>query len=151
MLKEEFLQQLLSALYDREELNVYDYVTACFTTESNEFANTKSWCDQLVRDKLAVYSDPLHTVLNVTNFGKFWMLKGGYESFLEAGHHIKDHSKEKVDPAVKPHQKEKDQLLEARLKLTHYRLAGFWLTLVISSMGFFLSLYNLYLIMQDRK
>ncbi len=151
MLKEEFLQQLLGALYDKEELNVYDYATTFFTTQSNEFANTKSWCDQLVRDKLAVYSDTLHTVLNITNFGKFWMIKGGYECYLEAGHHIKDHPKEKADPVAKPHQKEKDQLLEARLKLTNYRLTGFWLTLVISSMGFFLSLYNLYLIMQGRK
>ena len=151
MLKEEFLQQLLSALYDDEELNVYDYATACFTTQNSEFANTKSWCDQLVRDKLAVYSDTLHTVLNITNFGKFWTIKGGYESFLAAGHHIKDYTKEKDDPLVKSHQKEKDQLLEARLKLTNYRLTGFWLTLVISSLGFFLSLYNLYLIMQGRK
>jgi hypothetical protein len=47
--------------------------------------------------------------------------------------------------------KEKEELIEARLKLTHYRLVGFWLTIVISSLGFLLSLYNLYLIMQGKK
>ncbi len=151
MLKEEFLQQLLAALYDQEELNVYDYATSCFSTQSNEFSSTKTWCDQLVRDKLAIYADPVHSLLNITNFGKFWMTKGGYQSFLETAHCTKDHPREKPDLIAKPHQKEKEQLLEARLKLIHYRLTGFWLTLVISSLGFFLSLYNLYLIMQGRK
>jgi hypothetical protein len=43
----------------------------------------------------------------------------------------------------------KDELIEARLKLTHYRLWGFWLSLVISLIGFVLSLFNLYLILSN--
>ncbi|QGW26766.1 MULTISPECIES: hypothetical protein [Phnomibacter] len=93
----------------------------------------------MVRDKLASYCDPEHTVLNITNYGKFWILRGGYTSFLSDQHVLKE----------KPPANEKDQqkveLLEARLKLTHYRLVGFWITLVISLVGFLLSVINLYL------
>jgi hypothetical protein len=44
-------------------------------------------------------------------------------------------------------QHSKEELIEARLRLTHYRLWGFWLSLVISLIGFVLSLFNLYLIL----
>ena len=151
MLKEEFLQQLLKALYEKDQLNVYDHTATFFTTQSDEFANTKSWADQLVRDKLAVYADPEHTSLQLTNFGKYWVMKGGYESFLKEGHSTKDHHKDNDDHNEKLLRKEKEELIEARLKLTHYRLVGFWLALVISSIGFLLSLYNLYLIMKGKK
>ncbi len=151
MLKEEYLHQLLNALYDKGSLNVYDHSAVTFTPGSEEFANTKSWADQLVRDKLAVYTDPEHTILQLTNFGKYWMIKGGYEGFLQEGQSIKGHQKDKEEHAAKLIHKEKEELIEARLRLTHYRLVGFWLTLVISSIGFLLSLYNLYLILQGRK
>ena len=151
MLKEEFLQQLITALYDKGQLNVYDHAATLFTTSGDEFANTKTWTDQLVRDKLAAYTDPEHTTLQLTNFGRYWILKGGYESFLKEGHTTRDHHKENDDHKDKLLRKEKEELIEARLKLTHYRLVGFWLTIVISSLGFLLSLYNLYLIMQGKK
>ena len=105
----------------------------------------------MVRDKLAVYADPEHTSLQLTNFGKYWVMKGGYESFLKEGHSTKDHHKDNDDHNEKLLRKEKEELIEARLKLTHYRLVGFWLALVISSIGFLLSLYNLYLIMKGKK
>jgi hypothetical protein len=149
MLKEEYLQQLLNTLYDKESLNVYDYTATTFTPRSIEFENTKSWSDQLVRDKLAAYADPEHTVLQLTNLGRYWILKGGYESFLAEGESKKDHHKNKEESKLL--RKEKEELLEARLRLTNYRLAGFWLTLVISIIGFLLSLYNLYLILNGRK
>jgi hypothetical protein len=151
MLKEEFLQLLLTALYDKGQLNVYDHAADLFATSGDEFANTKTWTDQLVRDKLAAYTDPEHTTLQLTNFGRYWILKGGYESFLKEGHTTRDHHKENDDHKDKMLRKEKEELIEARLKLTHYRLVGFWLTIVISSLGFLLSLYNLYLIMQGKK
>jgi len=151
MLKEEYLQQLLKALYEKDQLNVYDHIAAVFTTQSDEFTNTKSWADQLVRDKLAAYADPEHTCLQLTNFGKYWIVKGGYESFLKEGHSTKDHHKDDDGHKEQMLKKEKEELIEARLKLIHYRLVGFWLTLVISSIGFLLSLYNLYLIMKGRK
>ncbi|MGZ8557444.1 MAG: hypothetical protein ACXWWC_03885 [Chitinophagaceae bacterium] len=151
MFKEEYLQHLLKALYDKGSLNIYDHNAAVFTTLSDEFANTKSWADQLARDKLAAYSDPEHTVMQLTNFGKYWMIKGGYESFLKEGQSTKDHHKINDDPKVNLLRKEKEELIEARLKLTHYRLTGFWLTIVISSLGFLLSLYNLYMFMKGKK
>jgi hypothetical protein len=151
MLKEEYLQQLLNALYEKDQLNVYDHTATVFTTQSDEFIHTKLWADQLVRDKLAAYADPEHTCLQLTNFGKYWVMKGGYESFLKEGHSTKDHHKDNDDHKVQMLKKEKEELIEARLKLTHYRLVGFWLTLVISSIGFLLSLYNLYLIMKGKK
>ena len=155
MFKEEFLQELLKSLYEENTLAVYDYAASTFTIPSEEFANTKFWADQLVRDKLAAYTDTEHTQLQITNFGKFWMMKGGYESFLKYGESTKKpHKDDKNDtdnPKINLIRKEKEELIEARLKLTHYRLVGFWLALVISSIGFILSLYNLYLIMQGRK
>ncbi|MGZ5221404.1 MAG: hypothetical protein ACXWC7_15050 [Chitinophagaceae bacterium] len=151
MLKEEYLQQLLSTLYEKGSLDVYDYTAGVFKTESEEFANTKSWSDQLVRDKLATYADAEHTILNLTNHGKYWILKGGYESFLKDGQSTKDHHKDKEDEKEKLFRREKEELTEARLRLTHYRLVGFWLTIVVSSLGFLLSLVNLYLIMKGKK
>jgi hypothetical protein len=151
MLKEEYLQQLIKALYENDQLNIYDHIASAFTTQSDEFSHSKSWADQLVKDKLAAYADPEHTSLQLTNFGKYWVMKGGYESFLKEGHSTKLHHKENDDHEEKLLRKEKEELIEARLKLTHYRLVGFWLALVISSIGFLLSLYNLYLIMNGKK
>ena len=155
MLKEEYLQHLLNAVYGQGPLNVYDYAATAYTEQSEEFGNTKLWADQLVRDKLATYSDQEHTILQITNFGKYWILKGGYESFLKDGQRTKKEPKES-DKTIDDHKinlirKEKEELIEARLKLTHYRLIGFWLTFVLSAMGFLLSLYNLYLILSGRK
>lgn len=145
MFKEEYLQQLLKAVYDKGTLNLYDYSATIFGIQSEEFTNTKCWADQLVRDKLAAYADAEHTQLQATNFGKFWILKGGYEMFLKEGQCTKEKQKEK------PMSTEKEKLVMARLKLTNYRLTGFWLALVISSIGFLLSLFNLYLLMEGWK
>jgi len=152
MLKEEYLSQLLNAIHAKESLNVYDYTASEFTSSGDVFAQTKSWADQLIRDKLAVYTDAEHTTMQLSNFGKYWVMKGGYAIFLKEGQSIKGHHHNHDDDhKVKLIRKEKEELIEARLKLTHYRLVGFWLTIVISSMGFLLSLYNLYLILKGRK
>jgi len=158
MLKEKYLHQLLEDLYEKDGLNVYDHGASVFTTEHVIFNSTKSWADQLVRDKLAVYSDAEHTTMRLTNFGKYWMMNGGYESFLMDCESIKDHHKQndghKVKEDSQQHialQKEKEELVAARLKLTHFRLVGFWLTLVISCLGFFLSLFNLYMLLKVNK
>ena len=152
MLKEDYLQQLFSAVYGQGMLNVYDYAAATYSEQSEEFANTKLWADQLVRDKLATYSDQEHTVLQITNFGKYWILKEGYESFLKDGQRTKKESDKTIDDhKINLIRKEKEELIEARLKLTHYRLIGFWLTIVLSALGFLLSIYNLYLILSGRK
>lgn len=149
MLKEEFLTLVLKEVYCKETLVVYDYAASVFTTGGDDFFNTKRWADQLIKDKLATYIDAEHTTLQITNFGKYWMLHGGYEFFLKEGQSTKDHCKEKDE--VKLGVLRKDELLEARLRLTHYRIVGFWLMIVISSLGLALSLYNLYLILNGRK
>ncbi|MBL7740637.1 MAG: hypothetical protein JNK14_15575 [Chitinophagaceae bacterium] len=140
MLKEEYLQQLLNDLYERGSLDIFDYTAELFPLQSEEFGNTKCWADQLVRDKMARYADDDHTTLLITNFGRYWVLKGGYESFLRDGLSTKDKEK---GPST-----EKEKLIEARLKLTQYRLTGFWLALVISCIGFVLTLLNLYLLLR---
>jgi hypothetical protein len=145
MLKEEYLRQLLKAVYEEDILNVYDYAAGLLTTQSEEFTHTKSWSNQLVKDGLATYANAEHTLLQITNFGKYWIMKGGYEFFLKDSHTTKEKPKDK--DVIK----EKEALLEARLRLTHYRLVGFWLTIILSSMGFILSLYNLFLIMNGKK
>ncbi|HLG39890.1 MAG TPA: hypothetical protein VI461_09490 [Chitinophagaceae bacterium] len=141
MLKEEYIQRLLKDLYENNGLNPYDHAAAIFNLQSEEFGNTKYYADQLVRDKLAKYDDNDHSALHITNFGRYWMLKGGYEVFLKEGQCTKDR-KEKLTNG------DKEKLLEARLKLTHYRLTGFWLALIISCVGFVLSLFNLYLLLR---
>lgn len=152
MLKEEYLRQLLNTIYAKESLNVYDYTASEYSVSGDCFPHTKSWADQLIREKLAVYTDTEHTTMELTNFGKYWIVKGGYDSFLKEGQSIKKQRNKDIDEhKVTLMQKEKEELIEARLKLTHYRLVGFWLTIVISSIGFLLSLYNLFLIMKGRK
>lgn len=139
MRKEEFLQDLMLSMDHQDAVPLYDYVADRFGTESEIFTQCRLWANQLVRDKLARYVDPEHTLLQLTNFGKYWAIKGGYLNFLKDGLREKElhgiHSKE--------------DLVEARLRLTHYRLWGFWLSLVISLIGFVLSLFNLYLILQN--
>lgn len=149
MLKEEFLQQLLATLYESESINVYDHIAHQYSIQSEEFANTKPWTDQLVREKLATYSDTEHTILQITNYGRYWILKGGYETFLKEGQFTKER-KDKTEEKVELLRKEKEELMEARLRLTHYRLVGFWLTIVISSLGFLFSLYNLFMWMREK-
>lgn len=149
MLKEEFLQQLLATLYESESINVYDHIANQYSIQSEAFANTKPWADQLVREKLATYSDTEHTILQITNYGRYWILKGGYETFLKEGQFTKER-KDKTEEKVELLRKEKEELMEARLRLTHYRLVGFWLTIVISSLGFLFSLYNLFMWMREK-
>jgi hypothetical protein len=151
MLKEEFLQELLKELYEKETLQLYDYTANKYSTHDEVFLNTKTWTDHLVKEKLAKFSDTDHTLIHITNFGRYWMLNGGYASFLQDGHNTKEIHKDKNDPKSISIQKEKEDLLEARLKLTHYRLTGFWLTIVISTIGFFLSIFNLYVLFYGRR
>jgi hypothetical protein len=137
MRKEEFLHELMRAVDQQGNLPIYDFTADRFTTESEIFSQSRLWANQLVRDKLARYVDPEHTILQLTNFGRYWAIKGGYLIFL------KDSQREKEMHS----QQSKEELIEARLRLTHYRLWGFWLSLIISLIGFVLSLFNLYLIL----
>jgi hypothetical protein len=126
MLKEEYLGRLLHAIYARECLNVYDYAAAEFTTSGEIFAHTKSWTDQLTRDKLAVYTDAEHTTMQLTNFGKFWILKGGYDIFLKEGQIIKEHHHNHDDEhKAKLIHKEKDRVNRSAAKTYALPAGGF--------------------------
>lgn len=149
MLKEEFLHMLMGVVYDKNALNIYDYTANNFPAEGEEFRQCSDWADQLVQEKLAVYTDKERTTIHLTNYGRYWMLHGGYEAFLREGQRKRDNKKLR-DLEKEKLAKEKEELLEARLKLTHFRLWGFWLTLIISLIGFTLSLFNLYLILRNK-
>jgi hypothetical protein len=138
MLKEDFLHKLLQAAYECEELDVYQFTLNLSGDDSELFAHTRLWAHQLVKDKLCVYSDVEKTRMHITAYGRYWMLHDGYMGFLKDEHTMKDKEQNERD-------QQKESLLEARLKLTHYRLTGFWLALVISIVGFLLSIFNLYL------
>lgn len=103
-----------------------------------------------MKEKLAKYTDQEHLILQITNYGRYWMMNGGYTAFLQAGRNGQEDKKSYKQKEIEMH-KEKEELVEARLRLTHYRLVAFWLTIVISSIGFLLSLYNLYLFMKGKK
>lgn len=142
MLKEVYLHTLLQAVYECGELNIYDHAASVFAYDSPEFGGIKEWAEQLVNEKLATYADDQHTTIKLTNYGRYWIIKGGYEAYLLGGHHEKkkNHS----------HTHSKDELLEARLRLTHFRLIGFWLTIILSLLGFGLSIYNLVFILMRK-
>jgi hypothetical protein len=140
MRKEAFLQELMKAIDEQGNLPIYDFAAEVLSTNTDEFAQSRLWSNQLVRDKLARYVDPEHTILQLTNFGRYWAVNGGYMIFLKDGQREKE--------LHKIHNKE--DLVEARLRLTHYRLMGFWMSLVISLIGFALSLFNLYMLLKQK-
>lgn len=144
MMKEVFQFKLLEEIYLNRLVNVYDAGMNIIEGSTEHIADLKSWSDQLAKEKLIHYIDDQNTEAVLTNFGRYWMMKGGYQAYLKEGHFIKDHlvSDNGHSALLK---KEKEDLVEARLKLTRYRLTAFWFTLVISIIGFLLSLLNLYL------
>ena len=142
MLDENYAEQLLNAVYKNSPLNIYDYVAGPEITEQTQSFDIKHIADILVKEKLAGYTDDAHTELSITNYGRYWMLKGGYEFFLKEGHSIKEHHIEK--------QHSKEELLEARLRLTHFRLIGFWITLLLAICGFVFSIINFYLLVKGK-
>lgn len=143
MLIEEFTEQVLKAVYDNDNLRIYDYAAELLNQSQQESIDIKHIADIIVKEKLARYSDDEHTELEITNFGRYWMTKGGYLVFLRDGHGIKEHHTEK--------QHAKEELLEARLRLTHFRLFGFWATLLLAIIGFTFSIVNFYLLLKGKK
>lgn len=141
MLQEEFLQQLLQAAYDNESVDIYNNARAITGNDNELFSNTRMWAHQLVREKLATYVDEEKTILRITNYGRFWTLQGGYIAFLREFHDLREKKSTEKE-------QQKIELLEERLKLTQYRLVGFWLTLVLSIVGMLSLALNLYLLLK---
>ena len=143
MLHEEFLEKLLQACYEQETVQIYDVGLIYFKDDPEGFAQVRSLAHHLVRCKLASNADEEDTLLKITNYGRYWMVRGGYMVFLKEEHALK----EKRNLERELHQ---EKLLEARLKLTNYRLVGFWLALLLSAIGLALSVFNLFLFLSSQ-
>lgn len=143
MLQEEFLHQLLQAAYENETINIYDEAERIFGGDHALFANTRIWAHQLVKEKLATYADEEKTTLHITHYGRFWMLHGGYIGYLHEFFELKERK-------INEKEQQKLELLEERLKLTQYRLVGFWLTLILSIVGMLSLALNLYLLLTKK-
>ena len=144
MQQETFLEKLLYACYHQETVQIYDVAAEHFKDDTEGFTHVRTWAHQLVRSKLAIYTDEEDTILKITNYGRYWMVRGGFMAYLRDEHELK----EKKNAEKEQHQ---EKLLEARLKLTHYRLLGFWVALVVSALGLALSVFNLFLFLTSQK
>jgi hypothetical protein len=149
MLKEEYLEQLMVSVYNKKTLNLFDFTADSYSPEGSEFLQCREWANDLVEEKLAIFTDKERTTIQLTNYGRYWILQGGYAVYLRDSFKKKELRKQKELEKEKLI-KDKEELMEARLKLTHFRLWGFWLSLIISLIGFTLSLFNLYLILRNK-
>ncbi|HSC54457.1 MAG TPA: hypothetical protein VLC98_12580 [Phnomibacter sp.] len=145
MQREDYLHELLNATYESEQVDIYHFSHQWLGEHQPLFANTRVWAHYLVKEKLCYYTDEEKTQLQITNYGRYWMLHDGYRGFLKDEHVMKD--KELREKELEKAQ-QKDVLLEARLKLTHYRLIGFWVALLIAVIGLVVSGFNLYLFLK---
>jgi hypothetical protein len=143
MLKETFQKLLLEKAYEESKLGLYDFAEAISSEDADVLKECRNWAYPLIKDKLLSYVDEEKTIVQITNYGKFWMVNGGYIAYLRDEHDVK----EKRNLEREKHQ---EKLLEARLKLTNYRLLGFWIALVVSALGFTLSIINLFLYMSSK-
>lgn len=167
MLKEDYLKQLLEQLYKEGPLSLYDHAANVYGTTSGTFQHSRGWAHQLVKEKLAHYTDDEHTTLEISNYGRYWMIHGGYDIFLKDWHREKEHHNDQTDPVdgdedskehpfrffLHEHERthhSKEELLEARWRLTKYRMMGFWVGLLLSMVGFIMSLVNFYLLFKFR-
>jgi hypothetical protein len=131
-------------VYKNGLLNVYDFCTAEWGHDSDVFLSCKAMGDELVNEKLAKYKDDQKTELSITNFGKYWVVHRGYLIYLKEG-------EKKIKAEKDKHQEElKEELKEARLKFTHYRIVTYWWSFVFSIISFLLSLLSLYLVLTKK-
>jgi len=144
MLPEEQIGRLLDAVYQNGTLNVYDFCADEGDHIGSIFSHCKAMADELVQEKLAKYSDDKKTELSITNFGRFWIAQGGYLVYLKE-------SEKKIKAEKDRHQEIlKEELKEARLKFTHYRIITYWWGFAFSIFSFLLSLLSLYLVLLKR-
>ena len=136
---------LLNAVYKNGVLNTYDFCAAQWNNGEEGFPECKSLADELVEEKLVKYNDTQKTELKITNYGRYWIVHGGFLIYLKE-------SEKKIKPGRDKHNEElKEELKEARLKFTHYRIVTYWWSFALTLISFFLSLLNLYLILNRNK
>lgn len=144
MLREQCMEKLLEASYKNRMLDVYDYCAEQWKDDSEIFLSCKSMADEMVEEKLVKYSDERKTELGITNYGKYWYVHGGYLVYL------KESEKKNKSAKDKHYEEIKEDLKEARLKFTHYRIVTYWWSFGLSLISFLLSLLNLYLILSGK-
>jgi len=136
MLQEERMDILLNAAYKSGILNTYDFFAG-----QEGFRECKALTDELVEEKLVRYNDAQKTEIKITNYGRFWVVHGGFLIYLKE-------SERKIRPGRDKHNGElKEELKEARLKFTHYRIVTYWWSFALTLISFLFSLLNLYLIL----
>jgi hypothetical protein len=144
MTPEEKTDTLFKAVYENGILNVYDFCAAEWKDDESSFMQCKALADGLAEEKLARYNDVQRTELCITNFGRYWAAHGGYHVYLQE-------SEKKIKPERDKHNEElKEELKEARLKFTHYRIVTYWWSFAFSIIGFLLSLLSLYLVLRKK-
>ncbi|ULQ55759.1 hypothetical protein KJS94_14010 [Flavihumibacter rivuli] len=154
MNRELLLEELLQAAYANSPLPVYDLALEKWGQDSEAFRSTKSLVDELVEEKLLHFNDAQRTQVQITNYGRYWMSHGGYMEFLKGGerkqkehhehsHHGSNHSAHELQM--------REELREARLKFTRYRIVTYWWSFGLSLISFFLSLLSIFLIVTNKK
>ena len=132
---------LLNAVYKNGILNTYDFFAGQWNNDEEGFRECKALTDELVEEKLVRYNDAQKTEIKITNYGRYWVVHGGFLIYLKE-------SEKKIKPARDKHNGElKEELKEARLKFTHYRIVTYWWSFALTLISFFLSMLNLYLIL----
>ena len=146
MLQEERMDIILKAVYKNGNLNTYDFCAEQWNADEG-FRECKALADELVEEKLVRYNDSQKTEIRITNYGRYWVVHGGFLIYLkESEKKIKsgwDRDKHNGDL--------KEELKEARLKFTHYRIVTYWWSFALTLISFLLSLLNLYLILNRNK
>ena len=132
---------LLNAAYKSGILNTYDFFAGEWNNREEGFRECKAFTDELVEEKLVRYNDAQKTEIKITNYGRFWVVHGGFLIYLKE-------SERKIRPGRDKHNGElKEELKEARLKFTHYRIVTYWWSFALTLISFLFSLLNLYLIL----
>ena len=132
---------LLNAVYKNGILNTYDFCAGRWNNGEEGLRECKALTDELVEEKLVRYNDAQKTEVKITNYGRYWVVHGGFLIYLKE-------SEKKIKPDRDKHNGElKEELKEARLKFTHYRIVTYWWSFALTLISFLLSLLNLYLIL----
>jgi len=136
---------LLNAVYKNGILNTYDFCAEYWNADKG-FRECKTLSVELVEEKLVRYNDTQKTELSITNFGRYWVVHGGFLIYLkESEKKIKSgRGSDKYNGELK------EELKEARLKFTHYRIVTYWWSFALTLISFLLSLLNLYLILSRK-
>ncbi len=57
MLREDYLKQLMCAIYDKKTLNLFDFSAENLSPDAEEFKQYIEWGNDLAQEKLAVFTD----------------------------------------------------------------------------------------------